>query len=151
MRGRQWRPHDEGAVKIPKTMAEIAREVRVKRRLMRQAVGYKVARDEDGWSFETEDGRVVCTSREVADMAAELFRQKELSPEERAKEFANTRMADVAVVVVDKSLLEDGRFEAGISYVMEELKPKDKDMIWVYDKFGEKRQYFRNRFTVVFE
>jgi len=58
---------------------------------------------------------------------------------------------DVVVKVVDKDLLADGRFEDGVSYVMEELNPKDNDMISVYDKFGEKRDYFRNRFVVAFE
>jgi len=124
-------------VPIPKTMAEIARQTREVRRKLRSTTDWY--------------GKMEFPFLDEEKIAVELLRQEELSQEERAKFFESVRMADVAVVVVDESLLEDGRFEASISYVMEELKPKDKDMIWVYDKFGEKRQYFRSRFKVVFE
>lgn len=52
------------------------------------------------------------------------------------------------VVVVDELLLSDGKFERGVTYIAEEIGPVDKDMIYVYDKFGEKRAYFRDRFKV---
>jgi hypothetical protein len=56
---------------------------------------------------------------------------------------------DAVVVVKDARKLP--QFDAGVTYVMEELEPRDKDFIRVYDKTGREDIYLRSRFKVCFE
>lgn len=63
----------------------------------------------------------------------------------------NTIPKDVVVKVVDEGLLRDGRFDRGVTYVMEEREPRHPDFIWVYDKNGVKDCYLRRGFLVCFE
>lgn len=51
----------------------------------------------------------------------------------------------LVVVCLNNSGAED-KFDVGVEYVFE--VHRDKGMLWVYDKFGEKREYFRERFEV---
>jgi len=53
---------------------------------------------------------------------------------------------DLVALCVDISGLEE-RFDEGIEYVFE--RHADKAMLWVYDKFGEKRECFFERFRLV--
>lgn len=64
---------------------------------------------------------------------------------------ATAKPKAVSVVVVDESLLSDDTFDAGVSYVYEDMEPYDSELIWVYDKLGRRNPYFRSRFKVVFE
>jgi hypothetical protein len=50
----------------------------------------------------------------------------------------------------DAALLASGRFDEGVSYVTEHCED-DASMIWVYDKFGVKDLYFRDRFRIGFD
>ena len=53
---------------------------------------------------------------------------------------------DVEVKCVDDSGIDD-RFDLGISYIAE--THVDADMIWVFDKLGNKGEFFKNRFQKV--
>lgn len=53
---------------------------------------------------------------------------------------------DLVALCVDIAGLED-RFDEGIEYVFE--RHADKAMLWVFDKFGEKRECFKERFRLV--
>ena len=50
---------------------------------------------------------------------------------------------DDVVICLDNSGVED-KFDKGIEYISEEHD--NKDMIYVYDRFGEKQECFRDRF-----
>jgi predicted DNA-binding WGR domain protein len=52
---------------------------------------------------------------------------------------------DFIVVCRDNSGMEE-RFDIGIEYVAE--RHDDVNMIWVYGKLGERREYFRERFVL---
>jgi predicted DNA-binding WGR domain protein len=58
---------------------------------------------------------------------------------------------DLVAVCVDPSGLDnkfgEKLFDEGIEYVFE--NHADKTMLWVYDKFGEKRECFKERFRLV--
>jgi predicted DNA-binding WGR domain protein len=53
---------------------------------------------------------------------------------------------EIIVECRDNKGIED-KFDAGIEYVGE--KHKDKKMVWVWDKLGEKQECFSDRFKVV--
>jgi len=53
---------------------------------------------------------------------------------------------DIVVKCVDDLGIED-RFDQGIDYIAEDHS--DTDMIWVYDRFGEKGEFFKTRFKRV--
>ena len=58
----------------------------------------------------------------------------------------------VVAFVKDETLFETGRFERGVSYATEHsLDAENQNMIWVYDKYGKKDLYFRERFELGFD
>jgi len=73
-------------------------------------------------------------AREASAKAVEAAKVKALEPEEDT------------VVCADNSGIEE-QFDVGIEYVCE--RHTDRTMIWVYDKFGKKTEYFRDRFKSV--
>lgn len=66
--------------------------------------------------------------------------------EDEQKQKVEQKDDDLVALCVDMTGLED-RFDQGIEYVFE--RHADKAMLWVYDKFGEKREVFRERFKLV--
>ena len=119
--------------------------------------------DEDGrdlWRVESSDGAgmdyrnrrdaemMIHNTMKSDEMKWRPLKEKEPAPKEKVPP---PRSRDCVVTVKDGTLVEDGRFEAGVTYVMEEMEPFDQDMVVVYDKFGEKGTYFRDRFEFVFE
>jgi len=74
---------------------------------------------------------------------AKAFVEKILEPEVKAKKAATSNAKDYEVVCVNNLGMEDS-FDEEVTYVAE--KHPDSDMIYVYDRNGEKRECFKERF-----
>ena len=73
--------------------------------------------------------------------------QKKKSPQKDTEELLNSmnqqKVSSNVALCVDNTGIED-KFDEGIEYVCE--KHPQKDMIYVYDRFGNKAEYLRKRF-----
>jgi len=82
---------------------------------------------------------------DVAEKAAALKAEKEAREAKAAK--ADDLEGMVAVCLDNNGLVEG--FDVGVEYVFE--PHADKEMLWVYDRFGERKACFRERFKLVEE
>ena len=79
--------------------------------------------------------------------------EEEREPAEKTAKPAKPEKAEsmdgMVALCVDANGLDNHRFDEGIGYVCE--GHADPAMMWVYDKFGEKRECFKERFRLVKE
>lgn len=73
-------------------------------------------------------------------------REKSKKGKPLTQAFSEEEMKDMAALCVDTAGMEDS-FDKGIEYVFEQHK--DSSMLYVYDKFGKKRECFKERFRLV--
>ena len=69
-----------------------------------------------------------------------------VKPPEKPKKVPHLVVGDLALVCVDNTGIED-HFDQGIEYVIE--NHPDPQMIYAYDKQGEKGEYLVDRFAVL--
>jgi predicted DNA-binding WGR domain protein len=73
-------------------------------------------------------------------------RAKKPKPENKGIWNNTPSLEDSLVAVCLNNSGAEEKFDVGVEYVFE--AHKDKSMIWVYDKFGAKGEYFRDRFEI---